>query len=61
MMLMTLAFAVPFTFAGKRFAWLNRGLVTATGVVSLVFGLFIAYRIGFVDGLFTAHPFWTPQ
>jgi sulfite exporter TauE/SafE len=61
MMLMTLAFAVPFTFAGNRFAWLNKGLVTATGVVSLVFGLFIAYRIGFVDGLFTAHPSWTPQ
>jgi sulfite exporter TauE/SafE len=61
MMLMTLAFAVPFTFAGSRFAWLNKGLVTATGVVSLVFGLFVAYRIGFVDGLFTAHPAWTPQ
>src|SRR5260221_2242194 len=32
MMLMTLAFAVPFTVAGKRFAWLNRGMVTATGL-----------------------------
>ena len=61
MMLMTLAFAVPFTFAGNRFAWLNKGLVTATGVVSLIFGLFVAYQIGFVDGLFTAHPSWTPQ
>lgn len=61
MMLMTLAFAVPFTFAGNRFAWLNKGLVTATGVVSLIFGLFVAYQIGFVDGLFTAHPSWTPR
>jgi hypothetical protein len=61
MMLMTLAFAIPFTFAGHRFAWLNQGLVTATGVVSLIFGLFVAYRIGFVEGLFTAHPSWTPQ
>ncbi|HET9319394.1 MAG TPA: hypothetical protein VFO27_06455, partial [Bryobacteraceae bacterium] len=61
MMLMTLAFAVPFTFAGNRFAWLNKGLVTATGVVSLIFGLFVAYQVGFVDGLFTAHPSWTPQ
>jgi High-affinity nickel-transport protein len=61
MMLMTLAFAVPFTFAGSRFAWLNKGLVTATGIVSLVFGLVVAYRIGFVDGLFTAHPSWMPQ
>ena len=61
MMLMTLAFAIPFTFAGNRFAWLNKGLVTATGIVSLIFGLFVAYQIGFVDGLFTAHPSWTPQ
>lgn len=61
MMLMTLALAAPFTFAGNRFAWLNKGLVTATGLVSLVFGLFVAYRIGVVDGLFTAHPSWTPQ
>jgi hypothetical protein len=61
MMLMTLAFAVPFTFAGSRLAWLNQGLVTATGVVSLIFGLIVAYRIGFVDGLFTSHPSWTPH
>ena len=61
MMLMTLAFALPFTFAGNRLSWLNKGLVTTTGVISLVFGLLVAYRIGFVDGLFTAHPSWTPQ
>jgi hypothetical protein len=61
MMLMTLAFAVPFTLAGNRFAWINRRLVTATGVVSLIFGLFAAWQIGFVDGLFTAHPSWTPR
>jgi len=40
---------------------LNRGLVTASGLVSLVFGFFIAYQIGFVDGLFTSHPNWTPH
>jgi high-affinity nickel-transport protein len=61
MMLMTLAFAVPFTLAGNRFAWINRSLVTVTGVVSLTFGLFVAWQIGFVDGLFTAHPSWTPR
>ena len=61
MMLMTLAFSVPFTFAGNRFAWVNKSLVTATGVVSLVFGFVVAYHIGVVDGLFTAHPSWTPH
>jgi high-affinity nickel-transport protein len=61
MMLMTLAFALPITLAGKRFIWLNQGLVTATGIVSLVFGLFVAYQIGVVGGLFTGHPSWTPH
>jgi len=61
MMLMTIGFALPFTFAGKRFSWFGQGLVTATGVVSLIFGLAVAWQIGFVDGLFTAYPSWTPK
>jgi hypothetical protein len=61
MMLVTAAIALPFSFAGYRFAWLNRSLVTGSGLVSFLFGLFLCYRIGFVDGLFTAHPGWTPS
>ncbi|HME11813.1 MAG TPA: hypothetical protein VKF79_03055 [Candidatus Acidoferrum sp.] len=61
MMLITTALALPFSFAGYRFAWLNRSLVTGSGLLSLGFGLFVAYHIGFVDGLFTSHPVWTPQ
>jgi high-affinity nickel permease len=61
MMLITAALALPFSFSSARFSWVNRGLVTASGLVSLGFGLFIAYQIGFVDGLFTAHPNWTPH
>jgi high-affinity nickel permease len=61
MMLITAAIALPFSFAGYRFAWLNRGLVTGSGLVSFLLGLFLCYRIGFVDGLFTAHPGWTPS
>jgi high-affinity nickel permease len=61
MMLITAAIALPFSFAGYRFAWLNRGLITASGLVSLGFGLFVSYQIGFVDGLFTSHPSWTPH
>jgi hypothetical protein len=40
---------------------MNRTLRIVSGVVSIVFGLFLAHRIGFVDGLFTAAPTWTPQ
>jgi len=61
MMLMTLAFAVPVTFAGNRFAWLSRSMVTGTGILSLAFGLVVAYQIGVVDGLFSSHPSWTPH
>jgi hypothetical protein len=30
-------------------------------LVSLAFGLFLAYQMGFANGLFTAHPQWTPH
>jgi high-affinity nickel permease len=60
MMLITTAIALPFSAAGARFTRLNRGLMTCSGLVSLAFGLFVCYRIAFVDGLFTGHPTWTP-
>jgi len=61
MMLVTAVLAWPFARGGSRTAALHRGLRLAAGVVSLVFGLFVAYRIGVVDGLFSASPSWTPR
>jgi high-affinity nickel-transport protein len=61
MMLITAAIAVPFTVSEKRFARMNHFLATASGVISLVFGLLIVYEMGFVHGLFTQHPNWTPR
>ena len=61
MMLITSIIALPFSFAGQRFRWLNRSLITASGILSLTFGLFVCYHIGFVDGLFSSHPNWTPS
>jgi high-affinity nickel-transport protein len=61
MMLVTAALAVPFAYSSGRFAAANRGLRAATGLLSLGFGLFLAYQIGFVDGLFTSDPQWSPQ
>ena len=60
MMLITAALALPFSFAGHRFGWLNRGLVLGSGLVSLCFGIFVCYDVGFVNGLFTNHPRWIP-
>jgi ABC-type nickel/cobalt efflux system permease component RcnA len=61
MMLITMMIGAPFAYTGKRFASFNRVLQVASGLISVAFGLFIMFRIGFVDGLFTAHPHWTPQ
>ena len=61
MMLTTAAIAVPFAYTGKRFARVNRYLAVGSGLVSLAFGCFIVYQIGFVQGLFTSHPHWTPR
>ncbi len=61
MMLITASIAAPALMATHRFAGLNRGLRIASGVASIAFGLFLAHRIGFVDGLFTTAPTWTPR
>jgi hypothetical protein len=33
----------------------------ATGALSLAFGAWMIVQIGFVDGLFLAHPHWVPR
>ena len=61
MMLITAALVLPFALASKRFSRLNSGLRVASGLLSLGFGLFLVYQIGFVNGLLTGHPQWTPR
>jgi high-affinity nickel-transport protein len=61
MMLITAAISLPFSFAGYKFTWLNKGLIVGSGLLSLAFGLYVCYQIGLVDGLFTNHPNWTPS
>ncbi len=53
MMLITAAMALPISFSARRSAAFHRGLGFAAGFVSVAFGLFLVYQIGFVDGLFT--------
>ena len=61
MAVVTLAIALPSAYAGAHVVRLQNGLRVASGVASACFGLYLAHHIGFVDGLFTAHPRWTPQ
>jgi ABC-type nickel/cobalt efflux system permease component RcnA len=61
MMLITLAIALPLTAANRRVTQSSHYLALASGALSLAFGLFVVYRIGIVDGLFTTRPHWIPQ
>ncbi len=61
MMVITIAMASAIHYTQARSAWLNRRLGAAAGFISLAFGLFITYQIGFVEGLFTRNPHWIPR
>jgi high-affinity nickel-transport protein len=61
MMLVTVVLAMPFAYTASRFALVHRYLGVAAGLVSLGLGLFLAYEIGLVDGLFTGSPRWEPK
>lgn len=56
MMLITGAIAVPVVYTAGRSERASRYLATASGVLSLALGLFLAYQVGFVDGLFAGQP-----
>jgi high-affinity nickel-transport protein len=61
MAIITLTIAAPSLLAAAHLPSLQRSLRVASGAVSLLFGLYLAHRIGFADGLFTGDPRWTPQ
>ena len=61
MMCMTAVMAVPLAYAGSRFTSVSRVFSVASGVVSVCFGFFLVYQLGFLGGLFTSHPQWTPR
>jgi high-affinity nickel permease len=61
MMLITTAISIPFAYTSRRLAGFNRSLGFASGLSSVVFGMFLIYQIAFVDGLFTGYAHWTPR
>ena len=58
MTLITTAIGAPFIYASNRVADINHWLASASGLLSFGFGLFLAFQIGIVDGLFGAVPPW---
>jgi ABC-type nickel/cobalt efflux system permease component RcnA len=61
MMLITMSIASAFRFVGNRFQAFGRRLALVSGLVSVVFGLVLAYQICVVQGLFGSSPHWTPR
>ena len=49
---MTILISLPFTFSANRLPNLNQYIQFGVGALSILFGGFLMYEIGFVDGLF---------
>jgi high-affinity nickel-transport protein len=60
MAILTTFIGLPFLVSSARSDRINRWLTIGSGVLSLAFGLYLAYQIGIVDGLFTGNFHWEP-
>ncbi len=60
MMVITMSIASTFRLARGKQIFLQR-LAMASGVLSLGFGIFVAYQIIVVNGLLSTHPHWVPR
>ena len=60
MAVLTTVIGLPFMVSRARSSAINRWLVIGSGLLSLAFGLLLAYEIGFEGGLFTGDFNWEP-
>ena len=61
MALITTSIATPLAAATRRWSGFGRAARLATGTLSLLFGAWLIWQIGWRDGLFLATPVWTPH
>jgi|SRR6267154_314803 len=61
MALVTTGFALPLAVAAKRWGGTGRLIRLSTGTLSLLFGAWLVYQIGWQDGLFLNVPHWQPH
>lgn len=61
MMLVTAGLAIPLSAAARRWGGASRILRLATGTLSVLFGAWLIYQIGWHDGLFLTVPHWSPH
>lgn len=60
MAILTTLIGVPFLLSSTKSAQINRWLTIGSGILSLGFGLLLAYEIGIGGGLFTGNFNWEP-
>ena len=58
MAVLTTVIGLPFWVARARSMQINRWLTIGSGILSLAFGIYLAYQIGYIDGLFTGDFHW---
>jgi hypothetical protein len=56
MTLITVSIAAPSFLLAARVSGMQRSLRLASGAVSLMFGLYLAHKVGFADGSFLSEP-----
>lgn len=61
MVTVTLAIALPALYATARMVGARRAIRLTAGVASILVGCWLAFEIGFVDGLFIGAPEWSPR
>jgi high-affinity nickel-transport protein len=61
MALITTGFTLPVAKVAHRWGGAGRMIRLSTGALSLVFGLWLAYQIGWRDGLFLSAAHWMPR
>jgi high-affinity nickel-transport protein len=61
MVLITTGFAMPVASATRQWSGATGIIRVSTGALSLGFGLWLVYQIGWRDGLFLTVPHWTPH
>ena len=49
---MTILISLPFVISADRMPSMNRLIQIGVGTLSMIFGGFLLYQIGFVEGLF---------
>jgi high-affinity nickel-transport protein len=61
MALVTTGLSLPLSLLAARFPSSPQAIRRATGALSLGFGVWLVWQLGWHDGLFSAAPHWTPN